>query len=335
MGNNYLKKLSEKVFNGIADLINGSSEPKHVTGAKKKRSPKAPLGKTKARNISEGKDMSGKGATKKKVGNSPQKKVGNSVKSTTLRNQIPGENAIEKKGTLINAVISRLQANYRGEQHSMEDKVLSIYILDSIFFDSVQSSEFKTDLESAMSVELGFKFNRIEIKNALIPSKDEIVELYWDVYISVRSVQKAKTIRRAIIRPVENNGSTLDPEYYLDSEQIAMLPNCRYNIGVGRNPVMDDFSHRENHIAIDDDPHSSEYDKNKYVSRSHAYISFSDEYGFILNVELGGTRAARKRTHIHRGSEKIELDNILIPVPLRDGDYIILSKYVHLLFKEA
>ncbi|MDE5639690.1 MAG: hypothetical protein K2I47_07910, partial [Odoribacter sp.] len=145
----------------------------------------------------------------------------------------------------------------------------------------------------------------------------------------------AKAIRKAIILPVENCGSTIDPEgYRLDSETITQLPNSRYNIGAGKHPMVADGSHRENQIAIDDDPNSSEYDKNKYVSRSHANISFSEEFGFMLNVEPSGTRIAKKRTHVYRGSEKIELNNPLVLVPLKHGDYIILSKFVHLQFKE-
>ena len=86
---------------------------------------------------------------------------------------------------------------------------------------------------------------------------------------------------------------------------------------------------------LKDEKIAEEYHKNKFVSRAHAFISYSEEYGFLLNVEHGGSRMAKKRTHIYRGIEKIELDNVLIPVPLHDGDYIVLSKNVHLLFKKA
>lgn len=271
-------------------------------------------------------------ACEKNVGKPVEKKK--NIK-TLVTNSVQGQNAIEKKDNLINAVIALLNSNYRGEQHSMEDKVLSIFILDGIFYDSVKGSDFKSELTTAISDELGLVFNRIEIKQGPLPSNENTTELFSKVYIGVKSIQKVKTIRKAVICPVANNGSTIKSEYYLDSEEIAALPNGRYNIGAGENPIMADNSHRRNDIAINDDPNTGEFEKNKYVSRAHANITYSEDYGFVLHVEFGGTRAAQKRTHIQRGSEKIELDNTLIPVPLKDGDYIILSKYVHLLFKEA
>lgn len=249
-------------------------------------------------------------------------------------NNVPGQNSIEKKNNLVGAIIAKLQANYRGAHHSMGDKILSVSILDSILYDSVNSNDFKNLLEASISDELGLVFNRIEIKDK--PFVDlNMSELFSDVYIGIKPTQIHKTIRKATILSVKNNGSTISTEYFLDSEEIAKLPNCRYNIGAGKHPVLADNSYRENHIAIDDDPNSCEYAKNKYVSRSHANISYSEDLGFLLNVEYGGSRAAQKRTYIHRGNEKIELNNTLVPVPLRNGDYIVLSKYVYLLFKEA
>ena len=110
--------------------------------------------------------------------------------------------------------------------------------------------------------------------------------------------------------------------------------NNRCNIGVGNFIQLDDKTFRENYIAIDDSTKSPQYKYNKYVSRAHAYISFDEERGFCLHVERGGTRNAQKRTHIYRNGETIELNNTLISEVLHDGDRIILSKSVHLLFKE-
>lgn len=307
--------MSKGFFEKIADLINGIHNTQELP--EKSKNQNVPINDRCDTYINDGQ----------------QKQV--SDKNTVNRNNVPGQNGIEKKSNLINAIIGRLQANYRGEQHSMMDKILSVYILDSMFYDSILSSDFKSILESALSDELGIVFNGIEVNRGPLPSDPETSELFSEVHIGIKALQRVQTIRKAVILPVENHGSTLDSKYYLDSEEIAKLPNHRYNIGIGENPVMADSSHRVNQIAVDDNRNSNEYDKNKYVSRAHAYISFSEEFGFLLNVELGGTRAAQKRTHIQRGMEKIELNNVLIPAPLRDGDYIILSKYVHLLFKEA
>jgi pSer/pThr/pTyr-binding forkhead associated (FHA) protein len=152
-------------------------------------------------------------------------------------------------------------------------------------------------------------------------------------------IQEVKTERvticKATINAIAGRGSIIGECVCIDSEEIKTLPNQRYNIGIGKQPFMSDGTHRDNHIAIDDDQSSVEFDKNKYVSRAHAHISYSEEHGFMLQVEQGGTQLAQKRTHIYRGGEKIALNNTLIPEPLQDGDYIVLSKNVHLLYKKA
>jgi hypothetical protein len=75
-------------------------------------------------------------------------------------------------------------------------------------------------------------------------------------------------------------------------------------------------------------------ERNKYVSRSHAHIGFSDQFGFYLQVEKDGTRLMGKRTRIFRGDEKIECDNPQVKVPLQSGDQIELGKAVVLNFIE-
>ena len=324
--------MKTSFFERIANWINGYSESNAKKSKKRKGSSPS---NTSQKNVS---TSGNRKATNRKKDDAPSnrtKQKKNVVATTTVtKSNVPGQNSIEKKNNLVRFIILLLQSNYRGEQHSMKDKMLSISILDSMFYDSVNSSDFKKLLETSISDELGMVFNRIEIKDELFVDIN-MSELFSNVYIGIKPTQDHNTIRKAIILPVENNGSTISTEYFLDSEEIVKLPNCRYNIGAGKHPVLADNSYRENHIAIDDDPNSCEYAKNKYVSRSHANISYSEELGFLLNVEYGGSRAAQKRTYIHRGNEKIELNNTLVPVPLRNGDYIVLSKYVYLLFKEA
>ncbi len=309
--------MKKSFFEKIADWLNDVLNMQHSSKTKKRNQPK-------------------KGAThqKRKSGN----KMSVKKKKTQGRHPIntdclSGQDSIEKKDNLIQAIVACLQVNYRGEHYSMEDKVLSIFITESSLYYSIYGTDFKDVLISTINNELGITFNRIDLELASLPLENEVTQLSSEVYVSIKPI--AKAIRKAIILPVENCGSTINPKgYHLDSEAIMKLPNCRYNIGVGKHPMTADGSYRVNQIAIDDDPNSSEYDKNKYVSRSHANISFSEEFGFILNVEPSGTRIAKKRTHVYRGNEKIELNNPLAPVPLKHGDYIILSKFVHLLFKE-
>jgi hypothetical protein len=53
-----------------------------------------------------------------------------------------------------------------------------------------------------------------------------------------------------------------------------------------------------------------------------------------LYVDPKGTRLANKRTRILRGADQqIEMNNPVLPEPLKNGDIIELSKHVLLLFE--
>lgn len=254
--------------------------------------------------------------------------------AVSSENTFPNDNSINKKGKLLTAIIAAFKSNYLGQQVSFNNKSLTIWVQDNLFYNSIIDSNFKSELLTSLNVELGFTFGAVEISFDNIPDGLKLTKVFPNVFLQISDISSVQKVRIAKIYPVEGNGTTLEPVYILDSQEIQKMPNARYNIGIGRHPIMSDSSHRDNHIAIDDNPNSPEFNKNKYVSRAHAYISFSDKYGFLLHVEHGGTRAAQKRTHIHRGDDKIELNNVLVPEPLKSGDYIVLSKYVHLLFQE-
>lgn len=248
---------------------------------------------------------------------------------------LPGSNGIEKKDNLILAVIQKLEANYRGEEHSMAGKSLVVCISEPFFRDSVNNDDFKEELEAKLADELGLHFDKIVIEGAPSKGERDIVRLYSDVSMGIRAARQERAVRSAVVTPLPGFGMTLEEEYRLDSETVMAMPNRQCNIGAGRYPQMPGHAFRENHIAIDDNPSSSDYEKNKYVSRAHACITYSEKNGFMLRVEQSGSRMAGKRTHIMRGTEMIELTNPFLAVPLRDGDHIVLSKVVHLLFNEA
>ena len=100
-----------------------------------------------------------------------------------------------------------------------------------------------------------------------------------------------------------------------------------YNIGAGEFPQMKS-GYRHNHIAIDDNIHSPKFEINKYVSRKHAHIGFSETFGFYFQVELDGTRLVGKRTRIFREEQIIECDNPQVKIPLQNGDLLELGKAV-------
>lgn len=243
-------------------------------------------------------------------------------------------NSIDKKGDLLNAVISTLKSNYAGTKTSLKEYSLSLWIDDNLFYNSLMLDNFQEVLITTIIDELGIEFGSIKISSEVIPDSS-ITKIMDRCFLHIQPIVSVQAISKATVSQVQGNGSLINECISIDSNEIQGLPGQRYNIGSGKHPVMSDNSHRENQIAIDDDYSSLEFDKNKFVSRAHAHISYDSEHGFLLYVEHGGTRAAQKRTHIHRGGDKIELNNILIPEPLQDGDYIVLSKYVHLLFKKV
>jgi pSer/pThr/pTyr-binding forkhead associated (FHA) protein len=91
---------------------------------------------------------------------------------------------------------------------------------------------------------------------------------------------------------------------------------------------------RTNDIAIDDDPSSPQFENNGYVSRAHAYITYYEQFGFLLTVELDGTTAKGHRTDIDRGGQIVRLTNPNAPEVLQYGDCIVLSKKVRLMFEK-
>lgn len=250
------------------------------------------------------------------------------------RNDNSSCNSIDKKGNLLNAIVSSLKSNYAGTKLSLNDFSLSLWIEDNLFYNSLIYDKFQDILITSIIDELGIEFGSIEISPGPIPDSN-ITKIMDCCYLYIQPIMPIQAISKATISQVLGNGSLIEDYVSIDSQEIQGLPERRYNIGSGRYPIMCDNSHRINQIAIDDNSSSVEFDKNKFVSRAHAHISYESEHGFLLYVEHGGTRAAQKRTHIYRGGKKIELNNILIPEPLQDGDYIVLSKYVHLLFKKA
>lgn len=246
-----------------------------------------------------------------------------------------GGNAIDREGELLEAVIAVLRTHYLGRNVSRQEKALVVWIRDSLLYDSVSRGGFADTLATAVADELGCAFGAVRLESGGSPGEDGLTQVTPSVYLQVCPLREEASIRRAVIYPVSGCGSMMQDFYLLDSEQIRQLPGRRYNIGAGSRPAMPNHTLRENHIAVDDRPDSPRFEQNRYVSRAHAYISFEEESGFVLHAEWGGTRAAQKRTHVQRGNEIIELNNVLVPVPLRNGDHIVLSKYVHLLFKEA
>lgn len=245
-----------------------------------------------------------------------------------------GRNIIEKEANITSLIIAKLKENSDGNTN-FEKKELSIYIAnDNLFFDALIDDKFEESLIAKLDEQLGISFGRVRLCSGK-PNRDLLTtEIFDNIFLHIKSNNISSTIRKAAIYSVDGRGSLLESCYHLDSEHIKILPMARYNIGRGKHPIMGAGFPRENHIAIDDNPAGANFVYNKYVSRAHAHITYSDHGGFLLHVEYGGTRAAENRTHVYRDGKLKEMLSTEVSYPLKDGDYIVLSRHVYLLFKQ-
>lgn len=242
------------------------------------------------------------------------------------------ENGIKRRDDFIQNTIATIKAYYRGTKPDFTNKQMRLWITDVLFFDTINNRAFIEELKVKLHNETGYVINTIEIKCDALPEQHSFTPINGYAYLELLQIEKLVKQLSAVIKVIEGCGSTIKEVYYLNSEEIQQLSGKRYNIGAGSFPLVDNILHRENHIAIDDNPQSPQHHNNKYVSRTHAHIEFSEEYGFQLYVDKGGTSMAQKRTQIQRNMEIIPVDNVLIPITLNDGDFIILSKHVSLKF---
>lgn len=241
------------------------------------------------------------------------------------------ENCISKEDSLKQSVELVLKKNYKGGRFSFDDKILRIWVTDIVQYDSLKESGFVNDLVIYLDGQLGINFSGIEICRGPLPESHDFAKLdecsYMDIFTKSRPVR----MKKAEITALKNYGSLKMDRYELDSLSIEELPSKRYNIGAGEYPDLSG-RFRCNHIAIDDDPESEGYERNKHVSRTHAYIRYNPDNGFMLQAEPEGTVKAGMRTRILRENMEIDVDDI-VPQPLRNGDCIELSKNVRLIFK--
>ncbi len=241
-------------------------------------------------------------------------------------------NIIDKSSALLDSIIKMLRSNYKGSKIDFSQRSLILWVDEAIFFDVLSEDDFVSDLKQKLNDQLGFCFKEVLLKNDEIPQKATLV--MQNVGVTVASaVINTSVIKTAILSSIEDCGSLVSNPILLDSNAIQDLPDKRYNIGVSAVVRMANGLVRVNQIAIDDDATSSQYDKNKFVSRAHAYITFHEEYGFLLYVEPGGTRNSGKRTHVCRDGKMTEWNNPHIPMPLQDKDIIVLSRNVMLKFE--
>ena len=241
------------------------------------------------------------------------------------------EEHVENRDALIWSIINTLQKVVEYKDTTIGKKLVIWLACDRETFENYDTEQYKQQVLIALVNERGYSFD--EVAFAIGNPADELhatkigqSDLEYLQILSHESSVKAKSCK-AMISIIGGAGSLLQEQYLLSSDDMKKKMLTSYNIGSGQFPRIP-AGYRENHIAIDDNPNSPMAEKNKYVSRMHAHIGFSEKFGFYLQVEKDGTRLMGKRTRIFRGEEKIECDNPQAKIPLQTGDLIELGKAV-------
>lgn len=246
------------------------------------------------------------------------------------------QDAVDARHRIMKSTLSLLDSLYLSDSDSCENKHIVVWLdTDNTTFNAY--SGFEQDLREHWSVERGYVFARVELKHGKPENDGRKVDIQLpalDVYLQeiVPEVELQHVVKKARVSVYGNNGSLIQTQYDLSSEELETDHRSYYNIGRGEYPDMDGKGYRQNHIAIDD---VNNLDTNRFVSRAHARIGFSDIIGFFLQVENGGSRLSGNRTRIFRGEEIIEVENVEVKEPLQTGDLIELGKAVVLKFVEV
>lgn len=200
-----------------------------------------------------------------------------------------------------------------------------------------------TGLEQEMkehwAIEKGYEFKKVELRQGRPENEKDARKLNiedLDVFLQILNQEEAGptklVAKKAHIEIFGGRGDLEQPFYELSSEELQKANRRYYNIGRGEFPDLGSGSYRQNHIVISD---TLRHDINGYVSREHARIGFSNNIGFFLQVERGGSRPlSGNRTRIIREEEQIEMEDTAVKEPLRTGDLIELGKHVVLSFTE-
>lgn len=238
---------------------------------------------------------------------------------------------LESKDNLLRSVVATLGRVIEDKESSEGMKLVIWLETDALRFKNYANEQYCHRFITALVNEHGYSFEEVSFSLGT-PEEELHATRIGDnelehLQVVENIVKPTTTSCKAIITIFGGAGSLLQEKYTLSSDHMKERMISAYNIGAGQFPKVP-TGYRENHIAIDDNPQSPMIEKNKYVSRMHAHIGYSDTFGFYLQVEKDGTRLLGKRTRIFRGEERIECDNPQAKIPLQDGDLIELGKAV-------
>ena len=261
----------------------------------------------------------------------------NSNSSQVAQGNKSSRDAVESRLKIKKSTLALLDSLYLMDSDKCKSKCIIVWFdTDHTTFNAY--SGFEQDLKEFWSVESGYVFEEVMLKLGRPEHEGRKVDVNieaLDIYLQekIDTIYDAPVVKRASISIFGNKGSLLnDATYELSSEILEKEHRKFYNIGRGEFPDMDGGGYRQNHIIIDD---KNNLESNRFVSRAHARIGYSDNIGFYLQVEYGGSRLSGNRTRIFRGEGKvIEVENIEVKEPLLNGDLIELGKAIVLQFVE-
>ena len=254
---------------------------------------------------------------------------------SAIEDKKPEENSVETREKIKKATVKLLNSLYMTNPEKCKSKRVIVWLdTDTTTFKSFD--DFAQELAENWAIERGYTFEKVEVKHGKPEKEQDARKVNVDIdsvaiYLQEQTVEEENHVKKACISVYGSNGSLLQEKYELSSEVLEKERRKYYHIGRGEHPDMEDGSYRQNHIVIDE---NNNLDKNKYVSRAHARIGYSENIGFYLQVEYGGSRLSGNRTRIFRDEEKIEVENVDMKEPLHDGDLIELGKAVLLQYKE-
>lgn len=237
---------------------------------------------------------------------------------------------IAKQQAVIEGVVANIQGMVKQFGTRPEDYTLVIHIHETMLYQSCMDGNFKDSLVERLVMDCGYVFADVQVKEGMPPAELSSSKITDHVHMCLLG-GRAVIGKKARLSVME--GSLVEGDVILDSTAIANMPGKRMNIGIGKSMRLQSGVVRINHIAVDDNPEGRDFDKNKYVSRAHAHITYNKNEGFILTVEPGGTPVGQHRTMVYRNAIENRMDIPGMTMPLENGDQIILSRNVTLLFE--
>ena len=227
------------------------------------------------------------------------------------------KDAFQYEDKVLECLSKELCKFYGGRQGDITDKILVLWVADDNKRAVVERCHDR--LLTALRDNSGLRVSDIMFKGGLPPKgATEFFDGYAFTVSESARISDTCEVREATVSIHDGKGTLMSPLYEINAT------GGPYNIGRGaKGPCA---------ISIVADSDDEKYELNKYVRSNHARIAYIGKLGFCLFVERDGTQVFEgSRTQLrHADGTLEELNNPQLPVPLRNGDVIVLGKSVEL-----